>query len=114
MNEVVMFRKPEDVDRADFLDVWLGSHTQIAIDTQSTFGYVQNIVGDTLDPGSPWFDAIVEENFPEAAMTSQEAFYNAVGNEALYKEREKIMIDSVVRFIDFASMERMPLSEYNF
>ncbi|MEM8548805.1 MAG: hypothetical protein AAGF46_11670, partial [Pseudomonadota bacterium] len=89
MNEVVMFRKPEGVDRPTFLQTWLHSHTQIAIETQSTFGYVQNIVGDTLDENAPWFDAIVEENFPDAAMTSPEAFYDAVGNTTLYQEREK-------------------------
>ena len=114
MNEVVMFRKPDSLDRHDFLDTWLGSHTQIAIDTQSTFGYVQNIVGDTLDADTPWFDSIVEENFPDEAMTSQQAFYDAVGNPDLYREREKIMVESVMRFFDFESMERMPLSEYNF
>ncbi len=114
MNEVVMFRKPKAVNRATFLQTWLESHTQIAIDTQSTFGYVQNIVGDRLDEDTPWFDSIVEENFPDEAMSSQEAFYDAVGNPELYQEREKTMIDSVMRFIDFESLERMPLSEYNF
>ena len=112
MNEVVCFRKPDDQNREEWLDTWLNSHGQIAIDTQSTFGYIQHIVGDILEPGSPRFDAFVEENFPAAAMNSDEAFYDAKGEEL--QQRMDGMIQSVIRFIDMESIQVMPMSEYNF
>ena len=112
MNQVVCLRKPEQQDRADFLANWLESHTQIAIDTQSTFGYIQNIVVDAIEPGSPHYDGIVEENFPAAAMSSDEGFYDAEGEEL--QQRIEGMIASCIRFIDLESIQVMPMSEYNF
>jgi len=114
MSQVVLFRKPADLDRARWLKIWLESHTRVAIDTQSTFGYLQHIVGDTLDADTPRFDAIVEENFPAAAMTSDFAFYDAGDDPEKLRARVQSMMDSVTRFIDLESIQVMPLGEYNF
>jgi hypothetical protein len=112
MYQVVLLRKPPRLSREQWLEVWLGSHTQVAIDTQSTFGYRQNVVVRPLTYAAPKYDAIVEELFPAEAMTDPMVFYNAVGDEAKRKQHEKAMIDSVVRFIDFDKMDRIPMSEY--
>ena len=112
MCHVVFFRKPAKMDRDDWLAVWQGSHTRVAIDTQSTFGYRQNVVVRALDDVSPWVDAIVEENFPPEAMTSDHAFYNTGGDEALLQARIQEMMDSCVRFIDFETIDVIPMSEY--
>jgi hypothetical protein len=114
MNQVVLLRKPDRLTREQWLDVWLNSHTHVAIETQATFGYRQNIVVHALTPNALPLDAIVEENFPPEAMTSGHAFYNAVGNDALYKENQKKMFASVQRFIDFDQLDCLPMSEYNF
>jgi hypothetical protein len=112
MCHVVLFRKPAGMSRADWLDVWQGSHTRVAIDTQSTFGYRQNVVVRTLDASTPWVDAIVEENFPPEAMTSDHAFYDTDGDDRLLQSRMQAMMDSCVRFIDFESIDVIPMSEY--
>jgi hypothetical protein len=112
MCHVVFFRKPGPMSREDWLNVWQGSHTRVAIDTQSTFGYRQNVVVRALDDASPWVDAIVEENFPPEAMTSDHAFYDTGGDDALLQSRVKAMMDSCVRFIDFESIDVIPMSEY--
>jgi hypothetical protein len=39
-------------------------------------------------------------------------FYNAAGDEVRRKRHEKAMLESVVRFIDFDKMDRIPMSEY--
>ncbi len=114
MNQVVFFRHTPNLSRQEFLDIWLNSHTQIAIDTQSTFGYIQHIVGDKLDEDCPVFHAAVEENFPAAAMTSQEAFYESKGDAESYQRNLTAMIESVFRFIDMESIIVLPMSEYNF
>ncbi len=113
MCEVVFLQKPARLEYDEWLDIWLNSHTQIAIDTQSTFGYRQNIVCRVLTPGAPAIDAIIEENFPAAAISSQHAFYAAVGDDDKCRANQKAMIDSVVRFIDFDRIDVVPASEYS-
>ena len=66
-----------------------------------------------LTYAAPHYDAIVEENFPAAAMSSQQAFYAAEGDEPKYRANLKAMIDSCVRFIDFDRIDVIPTSEYN-
>lgn len=111
--QVVFLQIPPRLSRDEWLAVWQGSHTQVAIDTQSTFGYRQNVVvrvlaGDDMAP-----DAMVEENFPEAAMTSEHAFYEAADDTQL-EARVKAMMDSCARFIDFDRIDVIPMSEYVF
>ena len=111
MNQVVFLRRPANLPRAQWLDLWLNRHTGIAIETQSTFAYRQNIVvrqvcGDELP-----VDAIVEEAFPAAAMTSQHAFYGVQTDEEL-QLRLTAMIESCARFIDFDRINVTPMSDY--
>ncbi len=112
MYQVVLLRRPPRLSHEQWLEIWLGSHTKVAIDTQSTFGYRQNVVTRLLTYAAPPYDAIIEELFPAEAMTEPMVFYNAVGDEAKRKRHEKAMVDSVVRFIDFDKMDRIPMSEY--
>jgi hypothetical protein len=114
MNQLVFLQRPPRLCVEEWLDVWLGSHTQVAIETQSTFGYRQNVVARSLTYAAPHYDAIIEENFPQAAISSRAAFYDADGNEELYRQREKEMVDSCVRFIDFDKIDCIPMSEYIF
>lgn len=113
MCQIALFKKPANLTRNQWLEIWLGSHTQIAIDTQSTFSYRQNIVESAAwSEEYPVYDAIVEEQFPFAAMTDRSVFFDAPGDEARYKANEKAMVDSVTRFIDFTAFECVPMSEY--
>jgi hypothetical protein len=113
MCQVVFLQRPPRLARDEWLRIWQGSHTQVAIDTQATFGYRQNVVVRALGYAAPHYDAIVEENFPAAAMSSQQAFYGAVGDEAKYQRHLAAMIESCQRFIDFDRIDVIPTSEYN-
>lgn len=112
MNQVAFLQKPPRLNYEHWLEIWLGSHTQVAIDTQSTFGYRQNVIVRPLTYAAPPYDAIVEENFPEAAMTDRMVFYDSVGDKAKFKEREQRMMESCSRFIDFDKIDCIPTSEY--
>lgn len=112
MNQVVFLQKPERLSFEEWIAIWHGSHTQVAIDTQSTFGYRQNVVARALTKDAPPCDAIVEENFPEAAIHDRAAFYDAEGKPELRQEREKLMMESCMRFIDFDKIDCIPMSEY--
>jgi hypothetical protein len=105
-------QRPVQIERADWLKIWLGSHTQVAVETQPTFRYVQNVVTRTLTEDAPVLDALVEEGFPAAALTDPAAFYDAVGDEAKHKHNHQRMMDSCHRFIDFAKIDSLPMSEF--
>ena len=44
MCQIVFLQKPPRLSYEEWITVWQGSHTQVAIDTQSTFGYRQNVI----------------------------------------------------------------------
>lgn len=111
MCQVALLQQPPRLSYAEWLEIWQGSHTQVAIDTQSTFAYRQNVVVRALTPNAPPCQAIVEENFPPQAMTSSHVFYNA-GDDAQLKAHTDAMMASCTRFIDFDKIDVIPMSEY--
>lgn len=111
--QVVFLETPPRLSRDEWLTVWQGSHSQVAIDTQSTFAYRQNVVARVFEGDDKSPDAMIEENFPDAAMTSDHAFYDAA-DDAQLQERVKAMMDSCARFIDFDRIDVIPMSEYVF
>ena len=78
--QVAFLRRPVDLPYDDWLAHWHGPHTGIAMETQATFGYVQNRVVRPLTDDTPPVEAIVEELFPTAAMHDIHAFYGSGGS----------------------------------
>lgn len=111
-SQLALIQRPPRLDAEHWLQIWQGSHTTVAKQTQSTFRYVQNRVVQVLSYGAPRFDAIVEECFPAAALTSQHAFYDAIGDDAKLDANRKRMLESSGRFIDFDRIDVIPMSEY--
>ncbi len=111
-SQLALIQRPPRLDPEHWLQIWQGSHTTVAKETQSTFRYVQNRVARALTAGAPRLDAIVEECFPAAAMTSQHAFYDALGDDAKLDANRKRMMESSGRFIDFDRIDVIPTSEY--
>ena len=112
MCHVVFMRRPASMARDEWFAVWQGSHTRVAIETQSTFGYRQNVVVRAIGADTLAFDAIVEENFPEGAMVSDHVFYDTGGDDGLLQQRVTAMLESCARFIDFEHIDVIPMSEY--
>jgi len=112
MCHVVLLSAPAGLSRADFLAAWKDSHTQVAIDTQSTFGYRQNLVVRRLSDDARPCHAVVEENFPPEAMSDDHAFYATGGDEAVLQQHMRAMMESCARFIDFDTIDVIPMSEY--
>lgn len=104
-------RIPADLDPADWLQIWQGQHTSVAIDTQDTFGYVQNRVLRTVH-GTERVDAVVEELFHMAAMTDVHAFYGSGGDDAELERRMTLMVESVMRFGAHTNLDSVPTSRY--
>lgn len=110
--QVALLRKPAQLAYADWLEVWHDSHTHVAIETQATFEYVQNVVIRPLTPEAPAIDAIVEECFPPEAMTDYKAFFDAPGDEPRFKQNFQRMLQSVSRFIEPGALDVIPTSQY--
>ncbi|MFI5366368.1 MAG: hypothetical protein ACHQ4J_12175 [Candidatus Binatia bacterium] len=108
---VAFLEKPERLTYAAWLEEWQGHHTQVAIETQSTFLYVQNVLVRPLTADAPPWTAIVEEAFPAEAATDPMVFYKADSPEQL-TERQREMMRSCERFIDFSHFETYPMSAY--
>lgn len=105
-------RRPPRLSREEWLKIWLGSHTAVAVETQSTFRYVQNVVTRTLTEDAPELDALVEEGFPLGALDSPALFYDAVGDEQKHAANHERMMVSCRRFIDFDRIDSLPMSRY--
>ena len=91
MKQISCITKRADISQEDYIRIWHGDHRQVAIDTQSTFGYVRNEIFRSLTPGAPdQWDAFVEESFPMDAMTDQLAFYDS-STEEEYQKKLKII-----------------------
>jgi len=110
--QVALFQRPPRLSQQAWLDVWLGSHTQIAIDTQDTFLDVQNVVSRVLTFDAPPYGAIVEEGFPPAAFGNLRAFYDAVDDEDRFARHQAAMAKSCQRFIDFDKLDVVQTSQY--
>ncbi|WP_167101186.1 EthD domain-containing protein [Mycobacterium sp. DL592] len=110
---IALLRRPADMDEPTWLTRWHGNHTQVAIDTQSTFGYVQNYVVRALTPDAPVVNAIVEELFPNDAVSSLHAFFGAADDDDL-RHRMEQMVASTAAFGANVNIDAVPTSRYVF
>jgi hypothetical protein len=111
VNTVALIEVPSRLEYEQWRQIWQESHTQIAIDTQSTFLYTQNVVVRALSSDAPAWAAIVEEGFPADSFHDPKVFYAADSEEQL-NENRTAMVESCRRFIDFDRLESHPFSEY--
>jgi hypothetical protein len=109
---VAFLRRPGHLDPATWLSRWQDEHTSVAIETQSTFRYVQDVVVRPLTAGAPPIDGIVEECFPSEALTDLHAFFDTGGNDERLAERLGRMNESVTGFGANESIDVVPTSEY--
>lgn len=112
--QMALLRRPADLPAAEFLATWLDDHTDVAIATQDTFVYVQDVVVRTLVGHGEPIDGIVEECFPAAAMTDIQAFFDAVGDDGRLADHTSRMIASTSRFLDLSRIDVIPTSRYVF
>ena len=112
MNQVTCISRKSGMSDDEFFGYWTGEHKRVAIETQSSIGYVRNVIVRRLLPDSPPWDAIVEETFPIEALTDPKVFY-AAEDEATLERNVDRMMKSCQRFLDFAPMECTHMSEYS-
>jgi EthD domain len=108
---IALLRRPDSLDREAWLARWQLDHTEVAIETQSTFGYTQNTVWRALTPEAPVIDGIVEELFPAEAITDLHAFFGAADDRDLHHRMSR-MIASTSAFGANENVDTVPTSRY--
>ena len=111
MNQVTCINRKRDLAHDEFIRIWHGDHKRVAVETQSTTGYVRNVVVRGLTDGAPPYDGIVEETFPIEALSDPHVFYDAATQDELKANLDR-MIESCQRFLDFEPLETTHMSEY--
>lgn len=112
--QVAFLRRPADLPHDQWLAHWHGPHTQIAMETQATFGYVQNRVVAALTADAPPVAAVVEELFPSAAMHDIHAFYGSEGSDEELGRRMTRLMESVATMGADHDLDVVPTSRYIF
>lgn len=110
--QVALLRRPASLPYAEWQAHWQGPHTQIAIETQATFGYVQNRVLGKLTEDTPGVDAVVEELFPTAGLHDIHAFYGSGGDQAELDRRLTRLMASVATMGADRDLDVVPTSRY--
>ena len=113
---VAVLRRPAELTQEEWLHRWLVDHTPVAIATQATFGYLQNVVVAPVTPDAASVcgevSALVEELFPIEGMTDMHAFYGSGGDDAELTERLTTLMASVARFGADRDLDLVPTSRY--
>jgi hypothetical protein len=111
---VAVLRRPADLSREEWLRRWLDHHTQVAMETQATFGYLQNVVLEPVTTDAPAVDALVEELFPPAAIGDVHAFYGSGGDDEELSRRITRLMESVATIGADRDLDLVPTSRYLF
>ncbi|MFD0361335.1 hypothetical protein ACFQZZ_07730 [Nocardia sp. GCM10030253] len=112
LSNIAFLRRPDDQPYDEWLNYWRNQHTEIAIATQATFGYVQNRVLGAATDGAPEVAAVIEELFPIEALTDPHAFYGSGGDNAELARRFERLMDSVAKFGANKNIDVVPTSRY--
>ena len=111
-SQLALLKRPPRLTPAQWLDLWHNRHTPVAIETQSSFEYIQNVVVRALTEDAPDYDAFVEGCFPAEAMNDPQVFFDAAGDPAKFQRNLDRMMESVQRFIDMDALDVLATSQY--
>lgn len=110
--QVVFIEKPTALDHEVWRRNWQDGHTGVAVETQSNFEYLQNLVVRPVTDGAAPYAAVVEECFPLEARRDRALFYDAVGDPAKLEANEARMMASCANFIGEKGCECIPMRQY--
>ncbi|MQY23418.1 EthD domain-containing protein [Nocardia macrotermitis] len=113
LSNLAFLRTPSEMTSEAWQRYWHDVHTAIAMETQATFGYLQNTVVSAVTPGRH-LDGLVEELFPMAAMTDPHAFWGSGGDDAELRRRVTRMMTSIAAFGADRDIDVVPTSRYHY
>lgn len=105
--------RPPRLTHDQWRHIWQTTHTEVAIETQANFEYVQHVLVQPLGDDAPDFAGFVEECFPLGALTDPQVFFDAVGDQAKFDRNLASMMESCGRFIDFDRIDVLITSQFD-
>ena len=111
-SQLAFLQRPSTLDHETWRSNWQDLHTEVAIKTQSTFEYVQNLVVRPVTRAAGPYAAIVEECFPIEALTDASVYFNAADNQAALVLHTQQMMESCARFMDMSGCDCIPTRQY--
>lgn len=111
-SQMVFLGLPPRLSWNAWLQIWRRDQTPVAVETQSNFEYVQNLIVRPLTYGAPDYAAIIEECFPYAALSDEAVYFDAPGDPAKLAANQQRMMETCARFIDFDRIDCIPTSQF--
>ncbi len=107
--QLCCFERREGLSDEALEQIWFTEHVQVAIDTQNTLGYRQNLV---LRSSHERLDGIVEEHFPIEAANSLTAFFTDGDDEAKMMSNIHVLTESSERVLDLERSSVIHMTEH--
>ena len=107
--QLCCFERREGLSNAALEQIWFTEHVQVAIDTQNTLGYRQNLV---LRSSHERLDGIVEEHFPIEAANSLTAFFADGDDEVKMMSNIHVLTESSERVLDLERSSVIHMTEH--
>ena len=107
--QLCCFERREGLPDAALEQIWFQEHVQVALDTQNTLGYRQNLV---LRSSHDQLDGIVEEYFSIEAANSLTAFFADGDDEVKMMSNIHVLTESSERLLDLERSSVIHMTEH--
>ena len=107
--QLCCFERREGLPDAALEQIWFQEHVQVALDTQNTLGYRQNLV---LRSSHDQLDGIVEEYFSIEAANSLTAFFADGDDEVKMMSNIHVLTESSQRLLDLERSSVIHMTEH--
>jgi EthD domain len=112
-NHMAVISVPPRLTWRAWQDRWQNHHTQVAVETQSNFEYLQNLIVRPLTYTAPAYAAFIEESFPAEAAHDEATFLGAVGDTAKLADHRDRLYSSTFSFVDQGGFDLVPTSQFD-
>ena len=108
---LTLFSQKKSIDYKTFIDRWHNSHTPLSLRFHPLWNYVRNVVDESLNDNSKWFDGIVEEQVRKTEdLLNPFRFF---GSPLVIIQRMLMVYVDTKSFIDYPGMETYLATEYH-
>ena len=107
--QLCCFERREGLSDGALEKIWFQEHVQVALDTQNTLGYRQNLV---LRSSHNQLDGIVEEHFSIEAANSLTAFFANGDDEVKMMSNIHVLTESSERLLDLERSSVIHMTEH--
>lgn len=109
---VTLIERPQSIPRDEWMRRWFGWQSPMSEWLQPRSRYVRNLVEETLTPGAPPLDGIVEEAWPSREHVTDKFLFYTARNRLELIMNMFTMLRSVTRMLRLWRITNVMTSEY--